>query len=72
MKWPLYRACKNAGLRPISFHVLRHSFASHAVMKGIPLRLVQEWLGHNDIRMTQRYSHLDQDFGHREVRKLDE
>src|SRR5437870_2631049 len=40
-KWPMWRACKKAGLRKISWHVLRHTFASHLVMKGVPLKAVQ-------------------------------
>jgi integrase len=54
----LHRACKRAGLRPLSWHALRHTFASHLVMRGAPLKAVQELLGHADIKMTMRYAHL--------------
>jgi site-specific recombinase XerD len=54
----LHRACKTAGLRPISWHVLRHTFASHLVMRGAPLKAAQELLGHANIKTTLRYAHL--------------
>jgi integrase len=41
-----------------SDHILRHSFASHAVMSGVPLDTVQALLGHTTPAMTQRYAHL--------------
>jgi len=57
-KWPLWRACKRAELRRIGWHVLRHSFASHLAMRGVPLKAVQELMGHATIEMTMRYAHL--------------
>jgi integrase len=50
------RQCRRAGLRPVGWHTLRHSFASHLVMKGAPLKVVQELMGHATIEMTMRYS----------------
>jgi integrase len=44
---------------PISFHGLRHTWASHAVMNGIPLMVVSQNLGHVDTRMVEKhYGHL--------------
>jgi len=71
-KWPLRRACRRAGLRRIGWHVLRHSFASHLVMRGAPLKAVQEMLGHSTIEMTMRYSHLSPDVRRDAVRLLDD
>jgi DNA-binding XRE family transcriptional regulator len=57
-KHPISRACKKAGLRQISWHVLRHTFASHLVLRGAAMKVVQELLGHATIEMTNRNSHL--------------
>lgn len=68
---PLWRACKKAGLRQIGYHVLRHSFASHLVMRGASLKAVQELLGHSSIQMTMRYAHLAPEVVNETVRLLD-
>tara|TARA_A200000113_G_scaffold143132_1_gene128641 strand:+ start:105 stop:1133 length:1029 start_codon:yes stop_codon:yes gene_type:complete len=39
-------------------HCLRHTCASRLVQRGVPILVVQEWLGHKTINMTMRYSHL--------------
>ena len=41
------------------FHDLRHDYASRLCMKGVDLFTVQKLLGHADISMTQRYSHIE-------------
>jgi integrase len=68
---PLYDACTKAGLRKIGWHVLRHTFASHLVMRGAPIKVVQELLGHRDITTTMRYAHLSSESRRDAVALLD-
>ena len=52
---PMKEACANGKIRPaISFHILRHTWASLAVMAGVPLMVVAKNLGHRDTRMVER------------------
>jgi integrase len=57
---PMAKACARASIKPAaSFHILRHTWASLAVMAGAPLMVVARNLGHADTRMVERhYGHL--------------
>ena len=61
---PMAEAVERARIKPaISFHGLRHTWASLAVMAGMPLMIVARNLGHSDTRMVERhYGHLAPDF----------
>ena len=51
---------KANGLRHIRFHDLRHSCASLLLANGVPMKQIQEWLGHSDFSTTANiYAHLD-------------
>ena len=69
-KHPCKRASKAIG-RVVYWHVLRHTFASHLAMRGVPLRTIQELMGHATITQTQRYAHLSPNVPRDAVRLLD-
>jgi integrase len=71
LKWPLYRACKKAGLEKSGWHVLRHTFGSHCAMRGVPMRVLQQWMGHRDISTTLRYAHLSPENSNDWIKLLD-
>ena len=50
-------ACVPAGVRVVTFHDLRHTFATRLAAHGEPLRTIQEFLGHADSKTTQIYAH---------------
>jgi site-specific recombinase XerD len=57
--------------KPVSFHTLRHSFATHLIENGTSLRTVQALLGHRSLQTTQRYVHLAQNYLHQTTSPLD-
>jgi integrase len=64
-------ALKRAGILDANFHTLRHTFASHFVMRGGSLKALQEILGHSNIKTTMRYAHLSQEHKKEAVELLD-
>ena len=57
-KKSFHTAARNAGLKDLRIHDLRHVFASKMVMNGTSLYITGELLGHRTTQMTKRYSHL--------------
>lgn len=52
------RLCARAKFRQIGWHTLRHTFASHLAMRGVPLPAIKELMGHANIMTTMRYAHV--------------
>ncbi len=54
------KACRKAKMKEeIHFHTLRHSFASNLAIKGVPIIVIKELLGHSSITTTEIYSHTN-------------
>jgi integrase len=51
------KACNDAKVHVIKFHDLRHTFGTRAAAKNVPMRTLQEWMGHADSKTTQIYVH---------------
>lgn len=67
------RARDVAGIKKqVSFHSLRHSFATHLVEKGTSVRTIQALLGHRSLQTTERYTHLAGNYLHQTPSPLDQ
>ena len=58
---PLFRSLPGCSTGR-GWHLFRHTFASRAAQAGVSLYKLAQWLGHSDIRTTQRYAHLQVGF----------
>jgi len=70
VRGPFNAALRKSGLKKIRPHDMRHTFASHFMMKGGNILTLQRVLGHSTLAMTLRYAHLAPDFMKDEMRKV--
>ena len=59
LKAGLGLACSKAAVSGVSWHTLRHTFASRLVNRGVDIVTVKELLGHSSITVTMRYAHTN-------------
>lgn len=75
----LYKLCDEAGIKRFCMHALRHTYATRAIEYGVQPKVLQQLLGHSNIKMTMdRYVHVTEEsmfdavrkFGHQQVIKM--
>jgi len=71
VKKQFHATVQKAGVEDFRFHDSRHTFASHLVMAGVDVKIVQELLGHATLTMTMKYAHLAPDHRARAIKILD-
>jgi len=67
------KAAANAGIKKkVTPHTLRHSYATHHLEMGTDIRLIQAWLGHENLKTTQIYTHVSENNFKNYLNPLDE
>lgn len=67
------QAAQASGLvKPASVHTLRHSFATHLLLRGVDIRQIQDYLGHSNVETTMIYTHVVKDLRTAPKSPLDE
>lgn len=65
-----FKTCASRAALAGSLHTLRHTFCSHLMMAGVPMRTIQVLAGHENIKTTERYAHLAPEFLAQSVERI--
>lgn len=69
----LYKLCDEAGIKRVCMHALRHTYATRAIERGVPPKVLQQLLGHASIKTTMdRYVHVTDDLLEKAVKLFSE
>ena len=69
----IYKLCDEAGIKHISMHVLRHTYATHAIERGIQPKTLQQLLGHASLQVTMdTYVHVTEDTKNQAIKQFEE
>ncbi len=72
LQMAMRQAVARAGIaKPATVHTLRHSFATHLLMRGVSIREVQQYLGHSNVETTMVYTHVIRNLASTAVSPLD-
>jgi integrase len=63
---------KAAGIEDATIHMLRHDFCTRMHRKGVRMRTIQKWMGHQNIKTTEGYCHVDDEEGQEQMRRADQ
>ncbi len=70
IKDSLRTVLRKAGLKNVTLHTFRHTFASQLALAGVPLRDIQELMGHQSFQTTLQYAHLSEEHVKKQVMRL--
>lgn len=70
LKKSFKKACSSVGITDLRFHDLRHTFATRLLASGVDIVTVRDLLGHFSVRITQRYTHSNQEQKREAVQRL--
>lgn len=70
VKRSFQNSLRKAGIKDFRFHDLRHTSASHLLMRGASMKSVQEHLGHTTLKMSERYANISEEYQRKQIQCL--